>query len=146
MIEIKDRVLRIMEQDDLSEINKIAALVELHEIQKGLDGISKDIAAWKRENLSDFEMIAQEYPDGYGGYTFEFRNGGKTFVYDQIPEIVSSKMALKSLEEKYKAAYASIQKGITPIDSETGEVLQSPTVKYRASSVILKAIRRRIRL
>lgn len=43
----------------------------------------------------------------------------------------------KALEEKYKQAFISKEKGLLPVD-ENGELLELPEINYRKSSLIVK--------
>lgn len=141
MQDVKDLIFKTMEQVEAAELEPIKALVILHRVQQEADAISKQIKAWKSENLNELESDASEYPDGYAGFTFEFRSGGGTLVYKGIPEWDEAEKKKKELEAKYKAAYNSLQKGMAPVDAETGEVLKVPYLKPRAGSVVLKAKR-----
>ena len=137
MENVKDLVFKLMEQVETGDISLLHASVSLHKIQKDLEAVAKEIANWKKEHLDQMESEASEYPDGFMGYTFEFRAGGKIWNFKDIPEWNREKEKMKELEAKYKMAYESVQKGITPVD-EYGEVLPCPKVGYRSSSVILK--------
>lgn len=134
-----DLVSEIINDEVEGNVERMKALVALHEIQKEAENVLKHIKAWKSENINDLEQDSKDYPDGYGGYTFEFRNGGKMYNFKNIEEWTKKSGELKDLEEKYKAAFNLKLKGVEPIDSETGEIIPIPIITYRASSVVLKA-------
>lgn len=79
-----------------------------------------------------------EYNEGiYKGARFEVRNGGRTFNYKGIKEWQIASENLKEIEEKYKQAFISKEKGLLPVD-ENGELLELPEVNYRKDSIIIK--------
>jgi hypothetical protein len=117
------------------------ATVTLHELKIKLDRALGFIKDFMDENINEIAMHSTDYPEGFGGWKFEYRNGGKTFKYDNCPSVAKLKDELKAEEQKMKAAYASFQQGLTSVD-ENGEVLELPTIVNRKSSMILKQIRK----
>lgn len=132
-------VSEVMNDEAEGNVERLRALVALHNMQKEAENVIKEIKAWKSERFNELEQDSKDYPDGYGGYTFEFRNGGKMYNFKNIEEWTKKSEELKDLEGKYKAALNLKLKGVEPIDSETGEIIPIPIITYRASSVVLKA-------
>lgn len=82
----------------------------------------------ERYNQSTFEAFGQK---------FELRNGGTTFDYKGIKEWEEAKKNLSDIEEKYKQAFISYEKGLLNVTLD-GEELTLPKVSYRKSSLIVK--------
>jgi len=71
------------------------------------------------------------------GQAFEIRNGGRTFDFKGIKEYEDAKKKLKDVEEKYKQAYLSKEKGLM-VASGDAEEMQLPTVTFKKNSLIVK--------
>jgi len=71
------------------------------------------------------------------GQAFEIRNGGRTFDFKGIQEYEDAKKHLKDIEEKYKQAYLSKEKGLM-VASADAEEMQLPIVTFRKNSLIVK--------
>lgn len=109
--------------------------------------VLKALKDFKKEfdiQLKEIELIALEEAKNYDknfeldGFKFEKRNGRATYDYKGIQEWSEIKESLKATEDKYKGAYLQYQKGITPIDSKTGEVIELPKVSYSKDVLIVK--------
>lgn len=70
----------------------------------------------------------------------ERRDGRKTWNFKKIEEWSKAEEQRKKVEGKYKAAFEMYQRGATPIDESTGEVLQLPEVTYSKDVLIVKTI------
>ena len=91
------------------------------------------------EQEHEEQILAQiEYNAGsYKGAKFEVRSGGRTFNFKGIREWQIAADNLKEIEDKYKQAFISKEKGLMPVD-DNGELLDLPEVNYRKDSIIIK--------
>lgn len=98
----------------------------------------KEIESYIEEikDLATNEALKYESTFNHSGFVFHKRSGGQTYDYSDIPEWIDQKNELKKIEEKYKNAYISSQKGCLTIEGD-GEVLDLPKIKYRKDSLII---------
>lgn len=87
--------------------------------------------------INDLSNFNTEMPDGYKGLKIEIRSGRRMFDFKGIKTIENAKKSLKALEERHKSAFLSLEKGIVPVDQETGEIIEVPSVSYGKDSLIL---------
>lgn len=73
------------------------------------------------------------------GFSFEVRNGGRTFSYKNIPSWIQKNSEIKSIEEQSKQAFISKEKGMMTATSE-GEEIILPDVSYRKDSILVKKV------
>jgi len=125
-------------QYDNGDIELMDCLTQLEDFRAPLENGLNMIKFFKNENLENIDSAAKDYKDGYRGYMIEVRNGGRTFDYKNIEEWQTYNKALKDCEARSKQAFISKEKGMMAID-EDGVVIELPEVKYRKSSVIMKA-------
>ena len=137
----QDRIFKIIEMAEDGQVGMIEAFVDLQDYVKPLEDALKMIKEFKSNHVDELSMLATDYPLGYGGYTFEFRNGGRTFDFKKCDEWVTYDKAKKECEARLKQAFLSVEKGMM-VASEDGEEIQLPEPKYRASSLIVKEIKR----
>lgn len=135
------RISEIINMADDGQIGMMDAVCDLQDMVKPLEEALGFIKEFKKEHVDELAMLKEDYPDGYGGYTFEYRNGAMRLGYKNISEWAEANKELKDIEKKYKAAYLGFQKGIQPV-TEDGEILELPEPTYSASSIILKPIKR----
>lgn len=94
-----------------------------------------------KENISDLALKeAEEYPQNSfvkNGFTFTKKKGARTFKFDEIEEWVKAKENLKNIEEKYKQAYFSHQRGLLNV-TQDGEELTLPKVETGTDSLSVK--------
>ena len=72
-----------------------------------------------------------------GDHQFTLIKGRRSFSFKNIDEWNEQKNLLKDIEQKYKSAYASYEKGITLINNDA-EVMQMPEVKYSKDILSVK--------
>jgi hypothetical protein len=96
--------------------------------------------------INQIEEIAQEEAAQYAEKAFIFKDlmiekraGARVFSFKLIPEWTAAKESLKSVEDKYKAAYKNYEAGNLTAD-KNGEELALPEVTYRKDSIIIKRI------
>lgn len=137
-IQMQDALVNDLNKIKNGEVHLLQATIELRKQRVFHEEMIEEIKAFESENYNEIEAEAKEYQNEYGGASFEFRNGRKTFDFNGIEEIKEAKEHAKKVESKYKSAWEMKQKGLAPVDEETGEVLQVPTVKYGKSVMIVK--------
>ena len=135
--QLQEKLFYEMQLAQNGESNYLDCLIELEQIKKVCDQCTQDIKDWKSENEFEISGDAINYNNQYKGYKIELRNGRKTFDFSGIKEIDQKKKEIKEMELKAKSAFEARQKGILNID-EDGAEIPLPTVKYSASSIILK--------
>ena len=79
-----------------------------------------------REEISD-EAIGYGR-EGYNGFIWGLQSR-KTYDFKNVDEWLITKQKLSEIEEKGKLALQLQEKGIEPVDAETGELLPIPQVK-----------------
>lgn len=98
-----------------SEIDALQAQIDIRE-------------AWKKENQTAIADEFEKYGKaGYKGYTATIQNR-TTMNYKNIPAWQDAEQMKKEVEAKAKLAYQFRQKGMEPIDANTGELLPEPEV------------------
>lgn len=138
MKQLKDKFLKIIEQVESGDINYLDATIEVRKMKLELNELLNNLNAFESEYYNEIEMEAQEYQNEYKGAKFEFRSGRKMFDFKGIDEVDKANQRLKEVKQKYQSAWENNQKGLAPIDAETGEILNLPIVKYGKSSVVVK--------
>jgi hypothetical protein len=127
--ELVDFLNRI-EDGEVNALEGFAQLKYLEELYKKAK-LQVEPLAWEE---------AEKHPDksfSQGGYIFEKRNGGHSFVYKHIPEWQEKQAALKEVEERYKRAFEAKQKGLM-VASEDAEDMIMPEITHRKSSLVVK--------
>ena len=135
-----DKLMRIINGVAEGAMEPYKALVELEKIRKAHEADLDLIKGFKAEYMEHFANLKDEFPDGYGGFMFEYRKGSRRFSFTNIDAIKQEKEILKKLEAKYKAAFEGYEKGIQPVD-ENGELMELPKVTYGTDAIILKPIK-----
>ena len=138
---MKNEVFKLIEQAENGDIGMLEAATSLQDIKGELDFLSKSIKAWIDENIEELSMTASSYPEGFAGYQFEYRSGAKRWDFKKCPTWSSLKNDLTLEEQKLKAAFDSVQKGLA-VGTEDGEEIVLPELKYNKPSLIFKLMRR----
>ena len=141
MDKIIDKLIGIKNAAENGEMGMMLAMTMLEDFRQPLEDALAVIKEFKSEHIDELSMLKEDYPEGFGGYTFEYRNGAKRFSFKHIPQWNAKKQELSELEKMYKQAFEAKQKGIL-VASEDGEEIPMPEVSYSASSLILKPIKR----
>ena len=137
---LKDEIINICEDYKGGNIEILEAVLALRRLKTDCEAILKDISSFESEYYNEIELSSKEYNNQFRGARFEFRNGRKTFDFTKIAEIIRANKTLKDLKKKYQVAWEMKQKGIAPVDEETGEILQVPEMKQSKSSMIVKLV------
>lgn len=105
-------------------------------------GILKDLKKQVEKGIAAIEADAFVEADKYGakvfehaGYKITLKDGSRRFNFKPIREWSQAKKSIADMEAKYKAAWMSADKGIMPVDEETGEVLDLPEVTHTKASI-----------
>ena len=136
--EVLDAINRYYEGEETAE----KTLVKLEKLNNVAKAAMEWIKAFKTDNAEKFRDLKQEYPDGFMGYMFEFRNGAKRYSFKGISEIDNIERGLKATKDHYKMLLEMKMQGKAVFDEETGEeITELPTISYSADSIILKEIK-----
>lgn len=134
----KDKLNQIIKKAEGGHITKLDATIKLREQRKEMEAVINSIKKWEDKELESIAIEAADYPDGYKGYQFEFRNGRKLWDFKGIPEYNEHMEKVKQVQESAIAAFNLFQKtGQKPI-SEDGELLPMPDLNYAKSSLVVK--------
>lgn len=83
---------------------------------------------------------AEKYNDktfNQGDHQFTLVKGRRSFSFKNIDEWADQKKQLSEIEQKYKTAFASYEKGLTLINDDA-EVMQMPEVTYSKDVLSVK--------
>ena len=136
---IQDKIINSIKKVEDGDLNPLLVITELEDMRTMLNDTIKIIEEFKEANIDELAMLATDYPEGYGGYRFEYRNGAKRFNFKGCPTWVDLETRKKHEEQKLKLMWESATKGMTTVD-ENGEVMPLPEVSYSKSSLIMKKI------
>ena len=119
------------------EMPILEAVLTFRGRKKECEAYIEAVKAFEQEH--EEQILTQiEYNAGsYKGAKFEVRSGGRTFNFKGIREWQIAADNLKEIEDKYKQAFISKEKGLIPVD-DNGELLDLPEVNYRKDSIIIK--------
>lgn len=122
-------------------------------IQDVFDGNESPVKAWAildqlekmiKYGKTTIQNYALSEAEKYGaksfedfGFSFELRNGRRTYDFKHIQEWVEAEEQKKKIEDKYKQAFMNYEKGLNAV-TQDGEVLELPVVKYTNDSLIIK--------
>lgn len=137
-IQMQDELVNTINQVESGDIEVLDAVIKMRKQKAFHEEMLKEIAHFENEKFNEIELEAKEYQNEFRGAKFEFRNGRKTFSFKGIDEVEKATKDLKSVKDKYQSAWEMKQKGLAPVDEDTGEVLQLPTVSYGKSSMVVK--------
>lgn len=139
-IKMQDELMNTIHLCEEGELTVLDAYISLEEQRRHLENTLAIVKSFKDDFFNEITYEAQEQKDGYRGYLFEIRNGGKTYNFKNIPEWQDAEKNKKEVEERYKAMLNAKLKGSSFANiSEDGEELPLPEITYRKSSIILKA-------
>lgn len=116
---------RQVEEGNLSALD---CAVNFKEEMDYLSALAEDRKAWLNENVDEVVNEAEQYgKDGYHGLVFS-KQVRETLSFKHIPEWVEVESKKKAIEEKSKAAYQQVKKGMMNVD-ENGAEITLPEVK-----------------
>lgn len=137
-VQMQDEIINTCEDYKNGNIQLLEAVLRLRKRRVECESILKNIAAFEAEHYNEIELSAKEHQNEFRGAKFEFRNGRKTFDFSNIKEINDVTQKLTDTKSKYQTAWEMHQKGVAPVDADTGEVLELPTMKQGKSSMVVK--------
>ncbi|MCB0745269.1 MAG: hypothetical protein KDC67_15275 [Ignavibacteriae bacterium] len=123
-------------------------------VQEVIDGNADPLEVYAALNLElkeletckkQIEDYAKEEAEKHGskfehkGYKFEVRQGGRSYSFKNIKAWSDKQKEIKEIEERYKSAFSSYEKGLMTAD-ENGEEMELPEVSYRSNSLIIKKL------
>lgn len=115
-------------QVEEGELSAIDCAVKFKEEMDYLSALAEDRKAWLNENVDEVVNEAEQYgKEGYHGLIFS-KQVRETLSYKHIPEWVEVESKKKAIEEKSKAAYQQVKKGMMNVD-ENGAEITLPEVK-----------------
>lgn len=108
----------------------------LKEQKKEIESLLKKVEpeAWDEVSNRSEKQFTEK------GFSFEVRNGGRTFSYKNVPQWTQKKAELSAIEETHKSAFINKEKGIM-CATEDGEEIVLPEVTYRKDSIIVKRLK-----
>ena len=135
--QLQDEFVAKCQKVEDGEMPILEAVLAFRGQKKECEAYIEAVKSFEQEH--EEQILSQiSYNEGcYRGARFEVRNGGRTFNYKGIKEWQIASENLKEIEEKYKQAFISKEKGLLPVD-ENGELLDLPEVNYRKDSIIIK--------
>jgi len=152
-ISMQDELINTVHQAEEGELSNLDALIELRDNRKHLETGLEIIKQFEDEKINEIASEAHNYPEGYKGVKVTLTNGRKMYSYKGIPEVESHLTEVKKAEEKYRAAFDGVQKGIIEVvesedgskgwvDTTTGDILPFPEVNYGKSFLTVKQTRK----
>ncbi len=136
-IQLQDYLINTEQMAENGEITYLDAVIAMREEKEFYESQLDLIKQWEEEFKSLIEQEAAQYQNEYKGAKFEFRSGGKTFNFKNIPDVEQKEKELKELKSFYQSAWENKQKGLLAA-TEDGEELTLPEVSYRKGSMIIK--------
>ncbi len=124
----------VAESSDDGHGDPLYDLYVLGQIEKKVKETKSVVKAAAMQEAENHEKTFE-----HRGLKFEKRNGRKVWNFKGIQEYDLADAAKKEVEAKYKSAYSSYQKGITPVDPETGEQLDIPEVHNADDVLVIKS-------
>ncbi len=139
--EMEDDFLSKTQEFDEGNISAIDLAVQFTLERKELERLDNQRKEWLSENVDSIINEAEQWgKEGYKG--FRFSNSSRPqYSFDTNPQYVQLKSELKAIEDKMKAAYMNLNKGLMNVSSE-GEEIPLPKVTYTKPSVKAEIIKR----
>ena len=117
-----------VDQYEAGNISAIDLAVKFKNEIEVMEEQVKNRKAWLDETKREIASEADGYgKDGYKGLVFSIQTR-TTYNFSKVEEVAKLKADIKELEEKGKLALKLIEKGIEPVDANTGELLPVPEV------------------
>lgn len=132
------RPLNIIRDFQDGEIHAEEAAFRIAEVETKIKDELAMIKSFKDDLIDPLQVFKENYPEGYKGMTVEIRAGRTNFNFKGIEEVREAEETAKFIKEKYKNAFYQLERGVAPVDAETGEVMDLPKVTHSAPVLILK--------
>lgn len=132
----EDFVAKCQKVED-GEMPILEAVLAFRGQKKECEAYIEAVKAFEQKHEEQILTQIKYNAGSYKGAKFEVRSGGRTFNFKGIREWRIAAENLKEIEDKYKQAFISKEKGLIPVD-DNGELLDLPEVSYRKDSIIIK--------
>lgn len=117
-----------IDQYENGHISAIDLAVKFKNEIETMEAQVKNRKEWLDEAKREIANEAEGYgKEGYKGLVFSVQTR-TTYNFSKVQEVAKLKADIKELEEKGKLALKLIEKGIEPLDVNTGELLPVPEV------------------
>lgn len=137
--EMQEEFLNSCEDYENGNITALDCAVKFKQDNDYLEQLMNERKTWIDENRDSVTEESEQYgKSGYKGFIFSLQTR-KTLDFSNIKEITTLKTKIKDIENNGKIALQLIDKGIEPLDVNTGELLPIPTVKTTSFVKIDKA-------
>jgi len=130
---VKETIDNIIHAIELGYVNPLDAFAVFKELEKRFNEAKKQI-----DELAYNESEKYDKTFKIGSYQFTRVEGRKQFDFKNIDEWKIAKENLVQIENKYKSVYENNKNGISSLNEQTGEVLQTPIVTFSKSSLSVK--------
>jgi hypothetical protein len=130
---VKETIDNIIHAIELGYVNPLDAFAVFKELEKRFNEAKKQI-----DELAYNESEKYDKTFKIGSYQFTRVEGRKQFDFKNIDEWKVAKENLVQIENKYKSVYENNKNGISSLNEQTGEVLQTPIVTFSKSSLSVK--------
>jgi len=130
---IQNQIDLVIRNVDLGFTNSLEAFAVFKELEKRFNEAKKQI-----DELAYNESEKYDKTFKIGAYQFTRVEGRKQFDFKNIDEWKVAKENLVQIENKYKSVYENNKNGISSLNEQTGEVLQTPIVTFSKSSLSVK--------
>ncbi len=135
--EMQERFISQCEAVEQGEMLILDAVISFREQKKECDQLLEYIKSFEEKNAEKIESEVNAYQGVYKGKKIEIKQGGRMFSYKNIKEWQKANEKLKEIEEKYKQAFISREKGLLPVD-ENGELLELPEINYKKNTLFVR--------
>jgi len=130
---IQNQINLVIRNVDLGFTNSLEAFAVFRELEKCFNEAKKQI-----DELAYNESEKYDKTFKIGSYQFTRVEGRKQFDFKNIDEWKVAKENIVQIEAKYKSVYENNKNGISSLNEQTGEVLQTPIVTFSKSSLSVK--------
>jgi hypothetical protein len=130
---IQNQIDLVIRNVDLGFTNSLEAFAVFKELEKRFNEAKKQIDTLAYEESEKYDKTFK-----IASYPFTRVDGRKQFDFKHIDEWKIAKDNLTEIENKYKSVYENNKNGISSLNEQTGEVLQTPIVTFSKSSLSVK--------
>ena len=125
----EEKFLKLADDYDCGKISVIKVATEFKKDNDYFETMMNMRKQWLDEYREEIVNESEGYGrDGYNGFIWGLQSR-KTYDFKNVDEWLITKQKLSEIEEKGKLALQLQEKGIEPVDAETGELLPIPQVK-----------------
>ena len=141
-IQMQDDLMQQINDAEIGNINHLDTFLNLRDARFLLQQSMDLIKSYEQDNRDYIMNEANDYPEGYKGFTFKEVNGRTMFSYKEIPQWKQAKKDLSEIESLYKTAFQQKLKGMQTVTND-GELIDIfPDVSYAKNSIRLTKVKR----